>query len=296
MTTQQLDCFIRVADKLNFTKAAQEMFLSTPTVTHHIKSLEEELGAALFIRTSKMVQLTEAGSEFYGDAKDILNRINLSCKKISNAVSQSLSYIKIGCTSNAEFELLAPALSIIKKEFPDVYPMIFTRDYSRLTAMFENGHVDIMLVSKDMINNLNCTFKPAKPMESYAIVAPDSPFAKKESISFEELKQECLITLNPRLIPFTKGNTLQEQLALYSQSSFHMTCESERSALLLAKCGYGIAILPEFCIPALHNDLCKIKIKEQKKIDYGVAFNKNNNSVYIKKIGGIIKDVIAASL
>ena len=45
MTTQQLECFIRVADKLNFTKAAQEMFLTTPTVTHHIKSLEEELGA-----------------------------------------------------------------------------------------------------------------------------------------------------------------------------------------------------------------------------------------------------------
>ena len=37
MTTQQLECFIRVADKLNFTKAAQEMFLTTPTVTHYIK-------------------------------------------------------------------------------------------------------------------------------------------------------------------------------------------------------------------------------------------------------------------
>ena len=54
------------------------MFLTTPTVTHHIKSLEEELGATLFIRTPKMVQLTDAGAEFYGDAKDILNRINLS--------------------------------------------------------------------------------------------------------------------------------------------------------------------------------------------------------------------------
>lgn len=57
MTTQQLECFIRVADKLNFTKAAQEMFLTTPTVTHHIKSLEEELGATLFIRTPKWYSL-----------------------------------------------------------------------------------------------------------------------------------------------------------------------------------------------------------------------------------------------
>ena len=53
MTTQQLECFIRVADKLNFTKAAQEMFLTTPTVTHHIKSLEEELGATLFYKNTE---------------------------------------------------------------------------------------------------------------------------------------------------------------------------------------------------------------------------------------------------
>ena len=53
MNTQQLECFIHVADKLNFTKAAEELYLSTPTVTHHIKSLEEELGAQLFYRTSK---------------------------------------------------------------------------------------------------------------------------------------------------------------------------------------------------------------------------------------------------
>lgn len=82
MNTQQLECFVRVADKLNFTKASEELYLSTPTVTHHIKSLEEELGAKLFYRTSKVVQLTEIGSLFYSDAKEILNKINLSQKKI----------------------------------------------------------------------------------------------------------------------------------------------------------------------------------------------------------------------
>ena len=82
MTTQQLECFIRVADKLNFTKAAQEMFLTTPTVTHHIKSLEEELGATLFIRTPKMVQLTDAGAEFYGDARISLIELIFQARRL----------------------------------------------------------------------------------------------------------------------------------------------------------------------------------------------------------------------
>ena len=65
MNSQQLQCFLCVADKLNFTKASEELYLSTPTVTHHIKNLEEELNTLLFIRTSRMVKLTEAGTMFY---------------------------------------------------------------------------------------------------------------------------------------------------------------------------------------------------------------------------------------
>ena len=70
MNSQQLQCFIYVAERLNFTKAAEALYLSVPTVTHHIKSLEEELGIQLFYRSSRVVKLTENGEKFYFDAKD----------------------------------------------------------------------------------------------------------------------------------------------------------------------------------------------------------------------------------
>lgn len=78
MTTQQLQCFIQVAELLNFTQAAKELYLSVPTVTHHIQMLEEELETKLFYRNSKMVKLTDKGLAFYQDAKDILDKINRS--------------------------------------------------------------------------------------------------------------------------------------------------------------------------------------------------------------------------
>lgn len=64
-----------MAERLNFTKAAESLYLSVPTVTHHIKSLEEELGVQLFYRSSRVVQLTESGETFYYDARDILYRM-----------------------------------------------------------------------------------------------------------------------------------------------------------------------------------------------------------------------------
>ena len=64
MNTQQLQCFVTVADKLSFTRAAQELYFSVPSVTHHIRQLEAELKTQLFIRNQKIVKLTEAGITF----------------------------------------------------------------------------------------------------------------------------------------------------------------------------------------------------------------------------------------
>ena len=85
MNSQQLQCFIYVAERLNFTKAAEALYLSVPTVTHHIKSLEEELGIQLFYRSSRVVKLTENGEKFYFDAKDIFIRMQES-KEYSGSV------------------------------------------------------------------------------------------------------------------------------------------------------------------------------------------------------------------
>ena len=54
MNSQELKCFVVAADRLNFTRAAKELYVTPPTVTHHIQHLEEELGVKLFIRNSKV--------------------------------------------------------------------------------------------------------------------------------------------------------------------------------------------------------------------------------------------------
>lgn len=65
MELQKLKCFVAVADKLSFTQAAEELYFSVPTVTHHIKSLEEQMGVQLLFRDKHSVRLTPAGETFY---------------------------------------------------------------------------------------------------------------------------------------------------------------------------------------------------------------------------------------
>lgn len=283
MNDHQLQCFLCVADKLNFTKAAEELYLSTPTVTHHIKSLEEELDVKLFIRTSKIVKLTEAGTMFYRDAKDILSKIEVSQKRIKKAASQNVSFLSIGCTSNAELNKLQKSLSDLQRIYPNVYPKIIVDDYFSLKNLFNNRQLDVMLATKEMVKDIkNGTFKKLEDTLSYAVVSMASELAGRGELAFADLTESCLIIVHPKFIPFQYGNKLQEKIALHSQNHFNIVCENDQAAILLAKCGYGTAILPEFCIPDNVKDVVRLPVKEENSIEYGLVFQKKGKEDYIR--------------
>ena len=112
MNSQELKCFVVAADRLNFTRAAKELYVTPPTVTHHIQHLEEELGVKLFIRNSKSVQLTTAGEIFYHDAHDILLRMEAIPNRLNAVKSNEQTLLKIGCTMSQETKYLTQALRL----------------------------------------------------------------------------------------------------------------------------------------------------------------------------------------
>ena len=68
----QIECFLAVARLGNLSRAAEEMFLTQPTLTARLKALEEEIGDQLFVRTSRGMRLTEAGKEFLPYAERVV--------------------------------------------------------------------------------------------------------------------------------------------------------------------------------------------------------------------------------
>ena len=74
MNTEQLRYFVSVARYRNFTETAREFYVTQPAVTHQISALEREVGARLFLRTTRNVSLTRAGELFLEDAKRILDQ------------------------------------------------------------------------------------------------------------------------------------------------------------------------------------------------------------------------------
>ena len=74
MNLKQLEAFVKVAETMSFSAAAKQLYLTQPTVSAHISSLEKELNACLLVRTPKKVALSEKGKELYAYAEQILER------------------------------------------------------------------------------------------------------------------------------------------------------------------------------------------------------------------------------
>lgn len=273
MNSQQLQCFIYVAERLNFTKAAEALYLSVPTVTHHIKSLEEEMGTQLFYRNSRVVRLTQQGEKFYYNAKDILLRMQEAKERFQNYAKQETKLFRIGCMTEKEFSILEYVLKQMKEKFSYIRPKVIIRDFFDLKNLYENQQLELVIATYGL--STQGLYKKTTTFQSYAVVPVEHALADEKEISFEQIAGETLITLPPRCIPFQKGNRFQEYLTLHAQDHIHIISEGEAESMLLAKCGYGIALLPGFLLFS-KNGMVSIPITDSKNIEYGLYYRDND--------------------
>ena len=279
MNTNQLRCFLAVADKLSFTKAAQELFFSVPTVTHHIQSLENELHAKLFVRSKKGVSLTDSGRSFYPAALDLLNRYDAVLHSIGSDTNRST--LKIGCTSHAELVRMTPVLKALRSQYPDVLPHVDTGNYDMILDMFEEQQLDVVFVTDNMLKKRKrqYVFHKLASSRSCAVMSSTNPLAAKDQLSFHELDTMLLIGLHPAFVPFESENEVKRLMQLHHLKHKDILVENDNMALVLCRAGYGIAVLPSYCIPEYHNaiDLASIPIEESQQMVYGAACHKDEN-------------------
>ena len=119
----QLACFLAVAETLSFARAAEQLHVTQPAVTQQIHSLESELNTQLFRRTTRTVELTQAGLIFLGDAKLMLEISERARLRAEHAVEDLRQPFVIGCHADADVFRLAEPLRRMAGRFPDLYPV-----------------------------------------------------------------------------------------------------------------------------------------------------------------------------
>lgn len=150
MTTQQMEYFLSLAQKLNFSAVAERFFISQPTLSRQISNMERELNAQLFIRKNNTVYLTRAGEQLYAGLKNIYGNFQDLARQVEDLGRSRAGQLHIGVAEEQQIsgQLLA-AVRKLHQERPDVQITIRRCLYDQL----RNGLLDGDL---GLINGLGC--------------------------------------------------------------------------------------------------------------------------------------------
>ncbi len=145
MQFKQLEAFVKVAELKSFSRAAEELYLTQPTVSAHVKALEEELGCQLVTRSTRSLSLTEEGNTFFPYVKRMLDLKATALQKIRQDHRQIL---RIGASTIPSGYILPKLLKEYRKFHPDVYFNIIQGNSGNIEEMVIDNTVDIGFIGK----------------------------------------------------------------------------------------------------------------------------------------------------
>lgn len=188
----QLHYFVKLAEVLHFTQAAEACFVTQSGLSQQIKKLEEELGMHLFLRTGKKVQLTEAGIVFLQHAKRILDDVEISKQAIDDLNDLIGGELRIGVTYIFGL-LVLPVVQLFAKKYPDLKIIVEYGVTEPLKQKLVNNELDMVLViSADKIE-MPMQIIPLFTSRLVMAVAKTNSLATLKSIPFKQLEGIPLI-------------------------------------------------------------------------------------------------------
>jgi len=290
MHIKQLECFVHLAETLSFSRTAELIYVTQPTVTHQIHTLEDELKLKLFIRTKRNVELTPAGICFYKDIKDILTRTNIAIAKAKNYSQAFESNLSIGYDGNVEVKYLPNILSIFKIKFPHIHLYLKIVDYKEKRHLFTNSNFDLIFTVKETIEDLSEVGYTELFTGRFVCVLPKvHPLSCKTIIKIAELQNQSLILLDPLKCPSEMAR-IQKDIQIKCPYSTVYFSDSALISYIMIKGSIGIAVMPNFVCPE-DPELSIIPLDVEDLISYGIAWNKNNKRNEVKGFIEITKQI-----
>lgn len=198
MNLSQLYYFRKLAELQHYTKAAKELYITQPSLSDSISSLEEELGISLFQKEGRNVKLTKYGQEFYGYVNEALNQLDKGIAVARGKSGAMGGVIDIGCIPTILGDYMPQAIQDYKElRNPKAVFNIYQDHTLHLLDGLKKGKFDIVFCSKT--DDVELEFVPILAQRMILVVRKDHPLAERESVELGELTAYSLTTYRETL-------------------------------------------------------------------------------------------------
>lgn len=150
MSLQKLEVFCAVVDLGGVHRAADHLFVSQPVVSAHLKSLQQRIGAKLFMREGRRMVLTESGDAVYAWAQEVLSRRASLARELEDIAAGTAGRAVISSSMSLGNYFLPPILLEFQREFPDAHVTLLVSDPETALQRAETGKADFGVVMTDV--------------------------------------------------------------------------------------------------------------------------------------------------
>jgi DNA-binding transcriptional LysR family regulator len=243
LNIENIEAFVYVIHFNSFNKAADALFLSQPSISARIQSLERELDAKLFDREGRQFSLTEKGKQFLPFAQQILHAYKKS-KQHLQQMKTSLHELRIGCTVSVSNYVMPELLPRFKEQYPDMQIKLLTASTETILERVVNKELDLGFVRN--VTHPHVDSVPFYEDQIRLFVYKGHPFIDREEISIEDVAGQPLVFFECGSLDWMKIHRLFETLDQQPTIEFHI--DNLETAKKLVAAGMGISFLPELCV------------------------------------------------
>src|SRR5262245_36828228 len=238
MDIYQIRYFLAIVDTGNFSRAAERVHVTQPTLSAGIKKLEDELGVALFERTNREVKLTAAGEQFVNRARTISREMEQAKDEMKAVRTQAV--LRIGALKTLPMESLVGLISAFRQSHPEVLIELTDGSDEEVRARLRRDQIDLaftVLQASDKASATQMFLEEAL----YLAVNDDHPLALKETVCLQELDGQPFIE---RINCDVWADLHEEFRRCRLRPRVVHRAENDQSVIALIALGQGVSIMP----------------------------------------------------
>jgi DNA-binding transcriptional LysR family regulator len=240
----QLEAFAKVASNNSFSRAAEVLQLTQPSVTSRIQALERELGEELFERRGRGVRLTDAGSIFLPYTEKILRILREGKDSIQEVRRAQLGSLRIGCAFTISAYVLPRVLQSFRHRYPRTGVTVHTGRSEQVLTMLLNDEVQIGLVRS--LSHSDIYTIPLYEDEVILVVNPQHEFTRTGRTTMEAVASEPIIFYDRASSYYGMISGLFRQAQVVPNVA--MELDSMEATKRMVEEGLGVALLPRDCV------------------------------------------------
>lgn len=294
MELRQIRYFLTLAEECHFGRAAARLHVAQPALSQQIKQLERELGASLFHRSTRHVELTEAGRELTGYARTLVAEAERARTHITELATGRAGRVAVGFIGTATYDVLPRVARTVRAQLPHITLELRGELLTpQLSDGLLSGIYDLAVFRPGAVSE-GVSVTPLRTESLVAVLPAHHPLAGRPRISLASLAGEPLV-----IHPARPQSVMQDHvLSACDRAGFRPPSLIEvgetATLVVLVAAGHGVALVPESVQSLRLDGVTYVPLAEEETVDLVLGRRSHRSSPATGQVAAVVEACVQA--